>query len=73
MPLSMVVHLHVPEVPAANVPATSSTNVSTGVSPITVVPTNVPHVDISNDTIVPTDFHAVGDISHVNTPIDLHV
>ncbi|KAL6993627.1 hypothetical protein U1Q18_011739, partial [Sarracenia purpurea var. burkii] len=76
MPLSMVpstVHLHVPEVPATNVPATSSTNVSVGVSPVTVVPTNVSHVDISNDTTVPTDFHAASDISHVNTTIDVHV
>ncbi|KAL6987037.1 hypothetical protein U1Q18_012796 [Sarracenia purpurea var. burkii] len=75
MPLSIVpstVCLHVPEVHAENVPAASPTNVSTGVSLVTVVPTNVPHVDMSHDAI-PTDLQAAVDISHVDIPIDLHV
>ncbi|KAL7000837.1 Homeobox protein HD-1, partial [Sarracenia purpurea var. burkii] len=72
MPLSMVppiVHFHVPEVPAANVLTASSPNASShnASSP------NVSHVDISNDTTVPTDFHTAGHSSHVNTPIDFHV
>ncbi|KAL6959894.1 hypothetical protein U1Q18_040043 [Sarracenia purpurea var. burkii] len=76
MPLSIVpstVRHHVPEIHAENVPAASPTNVSAGVAPVTIVPTNVPHVDLPH-VAIPTDFHVDiphATIHHVVIPTDL--